>query len=770
MRFRKFSWAVLYCCFVSGVLVLLSYIMFRNYLKSLPSLEQHNPTFRELSSVPPETLARLGYVTVDKHSSFCNFPEQKRPGVIRVGCFGDSYTYGAEVGEFTDYPQLLQNLFRSEGYPQVEVLNFGALAYGFAQTYLLWEAVGTQYELDYILFGPKGFQADRLNTFSYYENFNPAHSRYIIQGSDVQLLDPVGANPRERVAEQRRFIPYWRYLRYDRRTPPFLKALLPRGRDFKRNPFYYYSGDEEEEARKIHEILITKILAAGPRLIVSSWDKLLLDRIQKVGGSKLRTVYFWDTTFTGFPYRAPGHYGPNGNQILAQMMFAALTNQSAVNVPLIKSSSVLSGQPRALQLPDGSCDLGFAIDGVILGRFTSFDKHGCPGNVLWRLDQLPAQTLLAFTSVDAGLFDAVWLPLDAGCSGEANIILTVETDSDQKNYQLTRAVPVGSTGMLWAVAFTNEPVEFDGLSVWVRQHVRGNDQQLALDINCKSKIKAATLRWDNDVFAVSQSIKQSVYDPLFSLTFDYQIDFEPSGREYLKITADPHGLIDPLTLAGTGVIDLHITGTHVSSSESASESAAITALDFLKLSLQPYCSESASLILRLDYETTTESYTLNRLESIGSDSRMHVAAFTGDKDFIEDRLELYVEFHRNIPQLAINISTPYNQIHGATLFCGDNQIAKAQAMMRYIDDPYYNRKFEYKFTFELGNSLPDGGSDSLENRELPPIDSDTGIAGFPSPVGKIIDPIVSWEQTQVRIPLTEVLFDEPIIRPESPEQ
>lgn len=80
-------------------------------------------------------------------SAFGHFPRRKPAGAVRIGCFGDSFTWGDEVADGNDYPALLAALFSRAGAPHVEVLNFGNTAFGFNQTYVMREDVGRRYEL-----------------------------------------------------------------------------------------------------------------------------------------------------------------------------------------------------------------------------------------------------------------------------------------------------------------------------------------------------------------------------------------------------------------------------------------------------------------------------------------------------------------------------------------------------------------------------------------------------------------------------------------------
>jgi lysophospholipase L1-like esterase len=58
------------------------------------------------------------------------FSAAKRPGVVRIACVGDSWTFGMNVDQDRSYPARLEALLAGESPPRpAEVLNFGVLGY-----------------------------------------------------------------------------------------------------------------------------------------------------------------------------------------------------------------------------------------------------------------------------------------------------------------------------------------------------------------------------------------------------------------------------------------------------------------------------------------------------------------------------------------------------------------------------------------------------------------------------------------------------------------
>jgi len=57
------------------------------------------------------------------------FPAGKRPGVLRIACIGDSWTFGMNVDQEQTYPARLDALLSAQRPAGVEVMNFGILGY-----------------------------------------------------------------------------------------------------------------------------------------------------------------------------------------------------------------------------------------------------------------------------------------------------------------------------------------------------------------------------------------------------------------------------------------------------------------------------------------------------------------------------------------------------------------------------------------------------------------------------------------------------------------
>ncbi len=79
------------------------------------------------------------------------FPREKRPGVTRIACLGDSYTFGIGVSEGATYPEVLAELLGAERV--VEVLNFGFAGYNTENELRCYLHLARDYAPDVVVLG-----------------------------------------------------------------------------------------------------------------------------------------------------------------------------------------------------------------------------------------------------------------------------------------------------------------------------------------------------------------------------------------------------------------------------------------------------------------------------------------------------------------------------------------------------------------------------------------------------------------------------------------
>lgn len=112
----------------------------RRFFPSLPEALRSNPTW-------DVALNSRGFRGPE-------FESPPRPSRLRIVCLGDSWTFGANVGQDDAYPQRLEALAR-QAFPgaDLEVLNLGVLGYSSYQGIEVLRSVGLALEPDVIVIG-----------------------------------------------------------------------------------------------------------------------------------------------------------------------------------------------------------------------------------------------------------------------------------------------------------------------------------------------------------------------------------------------------------------------------------------------------------------------------------------------------------------------------------------------------------------------------------------------------------------------------------------
>jgi len=382
-----------------------AYLLYLARLRNPPPLSGPVPSFRH---VDPETLGALGWVGADRSSAFGRFELEKPDGVERIGCFGDSFTWGDEAADGLDYPALLDREFAQAGRPEVEVLNFGSNWYGFHQSYLLWESVGTRFDLDAVVLGPSSFQEDRDTTFNHTGDFEAGaiHARYVLDGDGVRRIDVLGETPYRRY---RRYYAYWTpatYRRFDRRAPVFLRCLFPESR-FSRNPFYYFDGAIEEEAHETYRRLLRRMAARERRVVLVHHRPEIVELAGALGLPNLLAAVAPRPLH--FPYVAPrGHGSPAANRLLARQVLGLLAGEPEPGGTVLRTTD--PPEP-AIASRVASAAPGILVEagGKEVGHLYRMGSGGFPERVeTWD----PTRTLLAIRGEGQSVLDGLFVPLE----------------------------------------------------------------------------------------------------------------------------------------------------------------------------------------------------------------------------------------------------------------------------------------------------------------------------------------------------------------------
>ena len=302
------------------------------------------PDITYLSKYYPEDLilktgGQLKYPN-QRIQHFLNFSPLKEKDVIRIGAFGDSFTFGNEVNKKATYPYQLQQLFNKK-FPnkKIEILNFGIPGGGLQGQFLLWEKYFKNYGLHYILLGPRGFYSDRDLTFG--KNYNSKilvypKDRFILsENNKLNQIHIKGNTPKKRYKNYYKLFPSWTSLRYDKEPFQIWKIIFPYLGDI-RNPFYYKKISQEDESVKINTLLLEKIKTIYNKKILFLTDNRdTFNNYSFIGAEyNLNLIEHKENLF----YKMFDHKTPLGNKLISNIYFNALTGKKNFLLDVISCS------------------------------------------------------------------------------------------------------------------------------------------------------------------------------------------------------------------------------------------------------------------------------------------------------------------------------------------------------------------------------------------------------------------------------------------------
>ena len=286
-------------------------------------------------------------------SSYTLVEQIKAPGIVRrIGIFGCSFAMGSEAAPGQDFASHLQRLFDADGKTEVEVVNFGVGAFGVQQSYLLWQYLAADFDLDLTIYDLYGFHRQRDNTFIMLDTiYAPVHARHVLEGEGLRLIEVPGDDRRAASAEYFRLLPRWDTLRFDAKTPAQIRALLPRGRELPMNPLYYQK-DRDREILELYQRIFTDMEDRSRNFLVLLNDKTSVNLVSS--GSHGAAVHSARTSTEKFTwarssfYRAPkNHPSALGYLVHAEEVHALLSGRRAAEIPDIEILGAVGGTNSA---------------------------------------------------------------------------------------------------------------------------------------------------------------------------------------------------------------------------------------------------------------------------------------------------------------------------------------------------------------------------------------------------------------------------------------
>jgi hypothetical protein len=533
-RPRRARRRLAYAAYLAAILLVPVYaFFFRPFVSGLRELNRPMAAaFEALGPVPTDVLRQVGGLVVDRASSFVNHPVDKPAGEVRICAFGDSFTYGDEVGRDQDYPSLLETILHDHGFEHVRVLNFGSSWHGFHQSYILWERFGLDYGCDTVVLGPRSFWTRRDTEFNHTNLAFPyyLHSRFVLAGDGVERIDVHGDTHDERFGGYFRFLPRWRYLRYDRQPPAILKSLIGKNRTIA-NPFYYRRDSADDEALATYRVLITNIAARSDRVLLMHTREEILEMGRDLALSNLTTFEAFDDD--RFPYRAPkGHHSVWGNHALAWRVFRhwapdARGAFTLVTTDTVRASGSITAQPRELsEYRELKIVLGDTPIGELVTASPDPWQAGRPtGMAFWGKDVASA---LILEGAAASVLDGRVLPL--GVELQDGSVLRLRAADGTLNLELGRIEKIGPELPIGKVRVPD-------------LHVRSHDD----------------LRWIGTPLPTTTGLTIYVDEtPVLASWLDGdEVKFWPPESDAFKFAAGS-SFIDPQRLPESGTFDLRL--------------------------------------------------------------------------------------------------------------------------------------------------------------------------------------------------------------------
>lgn len=417
---RRLLASARYLAFLVAVLAGTTAVLHWRWARSITP-DHFFPDRSPLPCCDAQMLARIGRLDPPRTGSFQVMPLEKRPNVRRIGCFGDSFTAGLEVADGLDFPAQLERLLHDHGASRVEIVNFGNSGFGFHQVHMMAELVAPRFSIDVAVYAPMlDYWWFRDGSFAQWPPPSETlaiHGRYVLDGDDVRLIDPVGTTEAAQFRAYTRLVPPLRYLRFDHRTPPFLLAWLPPGRTLP-NPFYYASLEELPES---YRRLLRRQLAGPPSLLLDPLGGVakLLEEPPDARRHLLRV-----DVPQRFPYLAPqNHWSPWGNRLVADYALRAFDVAASAALDVLETSADLA-------LPEAPGERGiaphdearvFLADRAVGGVY----RYESGSWKTPRVSGFPAETfaLIALAAPGQPLVDAVFVPL---ANRPATTVVTAE--------------------------------------------------------------------------------------------------------------------------------------------------------------------------------------------------------------------------------------------------------------------------------------------------------------------------------------------------------
>jgi len=374
-------------------------------------------------------------------SSYIYHSMAKPSGTYRIGAYGDSFTEGEETALGQDFPSFLQEQLQAVDGRKYEVINFGLRGYGIQQSFLMYEYLGKQYNLDAALFMPSQWLYDRDNTFKLDgANAGGMHARYILTRNGFRLVTIDEKTRREAMENYYRILPPIKYWLYDAKSANLVSTFAASGDVPRFNPFYYQAWrGYHAELQQLYSRMFAKAADELDRVMVVGDDNL----IELLESRKHPRIMALKTRLNSnsFLLRAPrGHLSALGNQLRAAEITEWLTGQKLqIPVPTISVADYrptgeeesllrisLAAVSEAWLEIEGRPVAGFFMyapndPSWRMSRKANFEQQGIRGIIQLQGGEKPAEKPI-FVPVDFPVPDGARLELRISSSGSTTMV------------------------------------------------------------------------------------------------------------------------------------------------------------------------------------------------------------------------------------------------------------------------------------------------------------------------------------------------------------
>lgn len=197
---------------------------------------------------------------------------ERVPGKMRVLIFGDSFTFGTEVGDEETYPYYLQQFL-----PNAEIINMGVFGYGHDQMLLYLKEEGIKYKPDIVILGY--LECDNSRNMLNFRDY--AKPRFALKNGNL-ALESVPISPPEKMLKSE----FWRSKLIDLIAIANRQLLIKTGK---------YADKERAVTDTILHEFVNEVKAMGAIPIIAQLEGIRdnqKDRDIKLPGIK-KFIHYW---------------------------------------------------------------------------------------------------------------------------------------------------------------------------------------------------------------------------------------------------------------------------------------------------------------------------------------------------------------------------------------------------------------------------------------------------------------------------------------------